>query len=179
MLKESDIDQFYKDVDALELKFPVAAIAKATGARKGNVSDYLNKRKTPSENFIKKFYDNFPRSTKKEQIQVSVKDQLPIGGTIITLEDYLNEVKQQKNFLQQLLMKNADEVGINLKEVNASLSEVRETVEATWAKMSAAIDVSLKSLSRLEKKPEGSLIDEKDSVLRKDFLTPDTKDSPG
>lgn len=65
MLKAVDIENFYKHVNALGLKFPVAAIAKETGFSKGNVSDYLKKVKEPSENFIKKVYEAFPESTKK------------------------------------------------------------------------------------------------------------------
>lgn len=56
MLTINDIEQFYNDVSALGLKFPVAAISKATGFSKGNVSDYLSRKKEPSENFVKVFY---------------------------------------------------------------------------------------------------------------------------
>lgn len=59
MITRDKIDSFYKDVDDLKLKFPVAAISKATGESKGNVSRYLNKRDEPSEAFLKKFYDSF------------------------------------------------------------------------------------------------------------------------
>jgi hypothetical protein len=47
MITNDLIDKFYKDVTELKLRFPVAAIAKATGFSKGNVSDYLNKKKEP------------------------------------------------------------------------------------------------------------------------------------
>jgi len=35
------IEQFYKDVDSLGLKFPVAAVVEKTGFSKGNVSQLL------------------------------------------------------------------------------------------------------------------------------------------
>lgn len=65
MLTKELIDNFYEDVSSLKLKFPVAAIQKATGFGKGTVSQYLNKRLEPSENFIKIFYEHFSDSLKK------------------------------------------------------------------------------------------------------------------
>jgi transcriptional regulator with XRE-family HTH domain len=48
----------------LNLKFPVAAIARATGYSKSNVSDYLSGKKSPSENFLKAFYKfYYPQSS--------------------------------------------------------------------------------------------------------------------
>jgi hypothetical protein len=63
MLTQAEIDQFYKDVEALGLKFPGAAIRKATGFSKGTISEYLNKVKEPSEGFLKAFYAKFPKSS--------------------------------------------------------------------------------------------------------------------
>jgi transcriptional regulator with XRE-family HTH domain len=65
MIKAGDNERFYKDVEGLGLKFPVAAIAKATGYSKGNVSQYLSKKLPPSESFLNAFYDAFKESIKK------------------------------------------------------------------------------------------------------------------
>lgn len=65
MITKQAIDQFYKDVEAQDLKFPVAALADATGENKGNVSKILNKQKEPSESFLKRFYEKFPKGSKK------------------------------------------------------------------------------------------------------------------
>lgn len=59
IMSRAEIDQFYKDVEALGLRFPVADISKATRFAKGQVSEYLNKKKEPSENFIRAFYKSF------------------------------------------------------------------------------------------------------------------------
>jgi len=64
-LTQKQIDDFYAYLDTLGLKFPVAAISKATGYSKGNVSEYLNRNLTPSQNFLNKFYESFPKSYKK------------------------------------------------------------------------------------------------------------------
>jgi hypothetical protein len=60
MLTNDDISEFYKAVERLNLKFPVADISRATEEDKGNVSKYLKKKLEPSEGFIKKFYEAFP-----------------------------------------------------------------------------------------------------------------------
>ncbi|MFA9212956.1 MAG: hypothetical protein ACEQSR_03815 [Candidatus Methylacidiphilales bacterium] len=59
MLISSKIEQFYKDVENLDLRFPIAEIALKTGFAKSNVSDYLSKKKVPSDNFLKVFYEFF------------------------------------------------------------------------------------------------------------------------
>lgn len=58
-LTEKEIEKFYEDFEALELKFPVAAIVEHTGFSKGTVSEYLSRKKPPSKNFLKRFYDKF------------------------------------------------------------------------------------------------------------------------
>lgn len=69
MVKKEDIERFYSDLEALWLRFPVVAISEATGYSKGQVSDYLNRKKTPSAKFIQEFYKtvgssiNVPRDT--------------------------------------------------------------------------------------------------------------------
>jgi hypothetical protein len=59
MLTQGKIDQFYKDVNSLKLKYPVAEIQRATKFPKSNVSEWLSKKKVPSENFINAFYEKF------------------------------------------------------------------------------------------------------------------------
>lgn len=63
MLTKTDIEKFYQYLARLRLKKANATIAKATGYSPGNVSEYLNKKKEPSEAFIKKFYEAFPEGS--------------------------------------------------------------------------------------------------------------------
>lgn len=65
MVTASEITRFYEYVAGLGLKFPVAAISKATGFSKGNVSQYLSKTLEPSENFMNAVYEKFPIDFKK------------------------------------------------------------------------------------------------------------------
>lgn len=62
MLQKKDIERFYQDVDSLGLRFPVSKIAEATEYPKSNVSEYLSRKKEPSEKFIKAFYQAFKSS---------------------------------------------------------------------------------------------------------------------
>ena len=61
MLTNEQIENFYADVKRLGLKFPVAAICEKTGYSKGTVSEWLNRKRTPSEAFIDKFYKEFAK----------------------------------------------------------------------------------------------------------------------
>lgn len=61
-VKTEKAQEFYKHVEALRLKFPVAEISRATGQSKGNVSRYLNGSLEPSQAFLNKFYTAFSKS---------------------------------------------------------------------------------------------------------------------
>lgn len=65
MLTNDQIEDFYKQAESLNLRFPVAIIAEKTGEPKGNVSKYLNRKMEPSESFIARFYKGFGISYKK------------------------------------------------------------------------------------------------------------------
>lgn len=72
-MTKSKIEEFYKDVEQLELRFPVAEISRKTGESKGNVSSILKKARTPSENFLNTFYNKFSASL-KNKAKDEVKD---------------------------------------------------------------------------------------------------------
>jgi transcriptional regulator with XRE-family HTH domain len=75
------IEKFYKDVEALGLKFPVAEIARKTGQGKGNVSRYLSRKLEPSETFLDAFYNAFKTSYKNvpREIQPPVRQEKESG----------------------------------------------------------------------------------------------------
>lgn len=103
MLTEERISKFYEDVKVLGLKRPVAAISEATGFSKGNVSQYLNRKSPPSENFIDKFYEVFKESFKKVPHGTQKE---PIGGQASTsgyvpAADMIAVLKEQNEFLRR------------------------------------------------------------------------------
>jgi transcriptional regulator with XRE-family HTH domain len=90
-------DNFLRDVERLNLRFPNAEIVRKTGAKKGNVSAYL-KGKRPSENFLRTFYKAFDIRPEKQESKV-----LDTSGVNITLKDYIEEIQSTKKLLGDIL----------------------------------------------------------------------------
>lgn len=94
MVTKQEIEDFYRHVEILGLRFPVADIERATGESKGNVSRILKRRLTPSESFLKKFYNSF-------------NSRLQLRGSINTEEaktvQVANEGQQEIEYLKLLL----------------------------------------------------------------------------
>src|SRR6186713_1304196 len=119
MVTAGVIEQFYKDVAALGLKFPVAAITKATGESKGNVSRILNKHMDPSEGFLARFYEGFkdvPRATVEIFNNVTSGEPTGIidGGILMTMYNKANEerikaLEKHNDFLQRLVETNLNQ----------------------------------------------------------------------
>lgn len=107
MITRHTIQQFYADVEALGLKHPVADISRATGAGKGNVSNYLSGKLEPSESFLNAFYKAF-------------KDKLPISSKKV-----VESSKDERLDYQAQLAKLID-VTSELSKSNASLSKTNE-----------------------------------------------------
>jgi hypothetical protein len=62
MQTNNTIEQFYEDVKILNLNKPLTTIVRQTGFNKGSVSSYLNRKETPSQNFLQAFYKKFGKS---------------------------------------------------------------------------------------------------------------------
>jgi hypothetical protein len=93
MVTKAQIEQFYKDVDRLGLKFPVGDISKATGEGKGNVSSYLSKKLSPSESFLNKFYERFKKELEEKPVDFNVdRDKIiaELQKDVIKLEARVN-----------------------------------------------------------------------------------------
>jgi hypothetical protein len=113
MLQKAEIEQFYKDVKALDLKFPVAAISEATGQSKSNVSKYLSRKLEPSESFLKAFYERFPKNGKivsRETLDQEIKIKSPLE---VTVEDY--------GALLSVLMHEVAEIKASILDGNAAV----------------------------------------------------------
>jgi hypothetical protein len=117
MLTQETIEKFYKDVDSLNIKKKGAAITKATGFPKSNVSEYLNRKKVPSENFIIAFYDNMSHMLAKSSTDVTFKSNSTSDGIadkyIALLE---NNDKFFKNEYAQMLLSLKELIGLNKKQ---------------------------------------------------------------
>ena len=89
MLKREDIERFYKDIKGLDLKFPVAEIARQTGHSKANVSKYLSRKLEPSESFLIAFNAKFQKNGK------NVSRETDIDMTTMTMKPTFGEKEKQ------------------------------------------------------------------------------------
>ncbi len=114
-MKKSDIEEFYRFVDNLGLRFPNAEISRVTGYSKGNVSSYLNKSNVPSEKFIKAVYAAF----KKSSINVphENKEKAPDTDSWLQRLDKLIESNER------------------LSKANESLTQINQEIVAAHLKM--------------------------------------------
>jgi aspartyl/asparaginyl-tRNA synthetase len=70
MLTKEKIDQFYKDVEGLNLRFPVAELHRMTGFSKGQISQVLGKTLSPSDDLIKEFYKSLNKVQSADSIAI-------------------------------------------------------------------------------------------------------------
>lgn len=103
--------QFRKDVESLQLRFPITEIAERTEWDKGNVSSYYNGKKAPSKNFLKKFHLSFEKELRtaapsnpaeilsaigediEERYHVSPATWQRVEDTLSTLQDTVISLK--------------------------------------------------------------------------------------
>lgn len=150
MVTKTDIEKFYKDVEALGLKFPVAAIAEATETSKPQVSRILNKKIDPSPAFLKRFYEKFPNSVKN-----------------VSRENNGNLADKQK--IIDLLEKQVS----NLEGEIPSLDDLRRDLVVVAKMQTAIIDILLVLASESGKKGAYS---KSAAVLRKHQLLHSLRD---
>lgn len=111
MIKKSEIEQFYKDVEGLDLKFPVAGIAGAIKESKSTVSRILSKKLEPSESFLNRFYEKFPKSVKNVSRETEVSDP---GSQYGYKDKYIQSLERENARLQ--------------KDLDLSLGELRHNI---------------------------------------------------
>lgn len=152
MHTQKDIDDFYEHLASLKLKFPVADLHRATKYSKGRISEFVNQLKPPSKNFLKKYYDKFPKGSQTN------------GDALMV------QLMQKQNSLMEMQNRLLDEMKTDVKDkvktIDINLKSVLGEVDQLSLHVESAREVVLESLARLEKKPEHNLRDEADSRLR-------------
>jgi transcriptional regulator with XRE-family HTH domain len=114
MVTKTKIERFYDDVKRLGLKFPGAEISRATGYKKGNVSNYLNRKLEPSAAFLEAFYKAFPVSYNSGIEKLSLAEEPGKAWH----ETVLEEVRQIRRSNDKLI----DQQGL-LVDTNSKLAE--------------------------------------------------------
>lgn len=101
MTTPNRIERFYQDIQGLDVKYPVSAISAATGETKGNVSKYLNRKMTPSESFLNRFYMKFGKvvqqnaPTKPQEAQNGAQN--PKDSTLTKIGVLIKEIQYKTN----------------------------------------------------------------------------------
>lgn len=169
MLTETDIDKFYKDFESMKLVKPVAIMAQATGLSTGNVSEYLSRKKKPSERFIRVFYDKIYKSSTNVP-----RDTVSLGNTEPGEKDLLRILMQQMTNLMQtqnnLLQDQKEQVVDKVNDIDTNLKQVLGAVIKIESDIHASKEVALKSLARLERLPEESLTGEAHKIVKRRVL---------
>ena len=144
MLHLEKIEQFYRDIERLTIKFPVATIAKATGYSHGNVSEYLRRKKEPSEAFLIAFYMWLNKQEnalgESETESGSFKDK------------YISSLEEQNRLLKE--------------QLNLATGQLRHLLLATQAK----VDTNQNALADLLVKQKIVVASEVEDRLSKDNL---------
>lgn len=136
MLTRDKIERFYEDVKRLGIKKPVAAISRATGDDKSNVSKYLSRKMEPSEEFLDRFYEKF-----KSSIKVVSKDShdlrtpLAMGNKPITVQDYIDKINQHNEFIQGMLALSLHDLSRTQKDMYAHLKAAIKRQAERFSKM--------------------------------------------
>lgn len=183
MLTQETIDKFYKDVESLKIKKKGAVITKATGFPKSNVSEYLRRIKTPSENFITAFYEHFDDFLPKSSINVTPEEKpdttyvvpqisnelaelntvLPLGDLVVTLNDYI-ELLKEKSRMAEESKREAEKrertllmlLENNLTEIKANSITIRDHLRQVGRMVRADDLEMMDSLDRLEGREAGT-----------------------
>lgn len=153
MLKRADIDAFYEDVEAIGLKFPVAAIAASTGESKGNVSKILGRKLDPSESFLKRFYDKFPKSSLN-----------------VSRETAANEPNQEYHNLKDELIASLKRENAMLREKNSSSKGIIDRIESIAAMQIMTMEaLALIAQSSLKKDAYSKIVEMSKRMESKDI----------
>lgn len=143
--------KFLDNVAKLELKFPVAEIAKKTGAGKGNVSKYLKTGKA-SDNFLITFYGAFGLPTCEGE-----NENLEMGDLKITMKDYVDEILSTKKLLADLL-----KTEVSVIKTNSDI--ILEKVLSASRVQIARTEEMMKALDKMTGVPEGTLGERADMI---------------
>lgn len=138
-------------------KVKVPALSEVTGIPKDRIyawyRDNTNPKKEDQE-ILEKWINEVPF---KKNEETGIDDPLPFGGVRVTLLDYIHEIQQQKDFLQELLRENMIKVAANLEIVVGK-------AEGLQFDLISGRETVLKSLARIEEKPVLSLLNESDKL---------------
>jgi transcriptional regulator with XRE-family HTH domain len=147
------ISKFYEDLETLGLKFPGKEISKKLGISKGYVSDILNKKKEPSEDFLNDFYKMFSIGSPSNDMN---NYTLPLGDLKITLSDYFELLKEQKRKAEEREKEYLEIIKTKLISIDANSKEMAEDIEALTTEIQAEHRAMMDTMDVAAKQPIGT-----------------------
>jgi hypothetical protein len=165
MLTKEKIEQFYKDVEALNLRFPVAELQRMTGFSKGQISQVLGKSLSPSEDLINEFY--------KSLNKVQPTDQIAIYERIIEekearrrdaetwaqkMEAHYNDMKNALEKAQTTINEVLKPIKEQTQEILINSKEVRENMIDGVIEMQSEHRAIMDTLDQIAKQPPGTTV---------------------
>lgn len=147
------ISKFYDDLEKLGLKFPGKELSNKLKVSKGYVSDVLNKKKEPSDEFLNEFYKMFTIQFTNGSLNNNSMDnyELPVGSLRVTLKDYVDLLKEQtrkaeeeKDRLFRLLEKQLSELKSSSEEIVEDLAALTIEVQAEHRAIMDTVDKAAK-----------------------------------
>jgi hypothetical protein len=139
MLTKERIDQFYSDVEALKLRFPVAEIHRMTGFSKGQISQVLGKTLTPSEDLIKEFYKSL--------------NKVPGADPIIAYERIIEEKEARRRDAEawaQKMEAHYNDMRNALERAQLTINEVLKPIKEKTEEILSNSSTTLERLSIVE-----------------------------
>jgi hypothetical protein len=110
--------RFVEDLEKLNLRFPIAELAKKLDYTQSNVSVFIKGNKIPSQKFLQKFYETYTDDINKanEAIELKLKEkyaetplvQFPICANCLLKDKEIIELKGQVKLLKELLKDASD-----------------------------------------------------------------------
>lgn len=152
----------------MEMKFPVATIARELGVTKGNVSKILNRKLEPSETFLKGFYDKVYKSsmsvsretsTPGDDLQSLLIQLMKAQNTLLATQNKL--LDEQKENLASKMVK----IESTTDQIHSNVSKLMNGLAAVGKQLDSRSEAALHSLERIEKIKEGDLLKEAGNIL--------------
>lgn len=155
MKKKYDIDVFFNDLEKLNLVFPNKELSEKLGFHIGTVSNYLNRKKDPSNSFMHKFYEVFYPNDKNIQVNTS-KSEVKNSSEPNYLQELLDEKDARIKNQEALIAFLQERLNVVENELRVNLNRVRKDLQDLLIKASVTDSLVLENLDSLRKVPVGT-----------------------
>jgi hypothetical protein len=161
------LDFIQNIINQLGMRFPVAEISEKTGFNRGYISSILQGKKPISDKFFDSFVKHFVNkndTSNHTSMSVPVEFEKLIE-VVRSAEQRVLEKEEARRQDAEARLKQADAINDRLMGLlETNLGKVSATIEKVMKLQTAHDEVMMKSLDRLEKRPEGTLSGEADNL---------------